>query len=179
MCSGNDQGESERWMMPPASSWRNSASAWRSLSGSMWPWGTQGGPSSWWCGESCVSATVFLFRRWRWLGTKPTGTVPSALWSRGRRRIWNAFPQRWFLLWRAVSETSSPAPGGRLNRPAAHGRTRNLTRVWACRRRRAKRWRKMCAAWTLGGGGCTPAGNFLPIGAGEQRAGRRCLWTVR
>jgi hypothetical protein len=34
MCSGDDQGESERRMMPAASSSRNLASAWRSLSGS-------------------------------------------------------------------------------------------------------------------------------------------------
>jgi hypothetical protein len=34
MCSGDDQGESEQRMMPAASSSRNSAFAWRSLSGS-------------------------------------------------------------------------------------------------------------------------------------------------
>jgi hypothetical protein len=34
MCSVDDHGESERRMMPAASSWQNSASAWRSLSGS-------------------------------------------------------------------------------------------------------------------------------------------------
>jgi hypothetical protein len=51
------------------------------------------------CGGSCVSATAFLSRCRRWLGTKPTRTVPSVLWSRGRQRIWNAGPRRRFLLW--------------------------------------------------------------------------------
>ena len=59
-------------------------------------------------------------------GTRPAGTVPPVLRSRGRRRIWRAACRRRWASWRAVSEFSSPAPGGRLGRPAARGRTRNL-----------------------------------------------------
>jgi len=39
-------------------------------------------------------------------------------------------------LW-SVTSTSSLAPGGQLGRPAACGRTGNLTQVWACRQQRA------------------------------------------
>jgi hypothetical protein len=41
-------------------------------------------------------------------------------------------------LW-SVTSTLSLAPGGQLGRPAARGRTGNLTQVWACRQQRAKR----------------------------------------
>jgi hypothetical protein len=89
-------------------------------------------------------------------GTRPAGTVPPVLRSRGRRRIWRAACRRRWASWRAVSEFSSPAPGGRLGRPAARGRTRNLGRGWVCTRRRGRRSQKTCAARTKGGGGWYP-----------------------
>ncbi len=136
MCSGEDHGESERRMIPAASSSRNSASALRSLSGSR--------------------RRVCLSRHRRWLGTMLAGTVLTALWSRGRRRTLSA-TYRWRQApWRAVSEFLSPAPGGRLGRPAARGRTRNLKLGWVCKRRRERKSQKMCAARTKGGGGWYP-----------------------
>ena len=89
-------------------------------------------------------------------GTRPAGTVPPVLRSRGRRRIWRAACRRRWSSWRAVSECSSPAPGGRLGRPAARGRTRNLGRGWVCARRRGRMSQKTCAAQTKGGGGWYP-----------------------
>jgi hypothetical protein len=96
------------------------------------------------------------FCRRRWLGTWPTGTVPTVLWSRGRQRTWSVVSRRRWASWRAVSEFSSPAPGGRLGRPAARGRTRSLNRGWVCTRRRGRRSQKTCAARTKGGGGWYP-----------------------
>ena len=89
-------------------------------------------------------------------GTRPAGTVPPVLRSRGRRRIWRAACRRRWASWRAVSEFLSPAPGGRLGRPAARGRTRNLGRGWVCARRRGRMSQKTCAARTRGGGGWYP-----------------------
>ena len=89
-------------------------------------------------------------------GTRPTGTVPTVLWSRGRRRTWSAARRRRWASWRAVSEFSSPAPGGRLGRPAARGRTRNLNLEWVWKRRRGRMTQKTCAARTKGGGGWYP-----------------------
>ncbi len=124
MCSGEDHGESERRMMHAASSSRNSASVLRSLSGSR----RRALANTGRCGGFCVSATVFLSRRRRWLGMKLAGTVLTALWSRGRRRTLSAAYRRRRASWRAVSEFSSPAPGGRLGRPAARARkvTKNV-----------------------------------------------------
>ncbi len=84
------------------------------------------------------------------------GAVPTVLWSRGRRRTWSAACRRRWASWRAVSEFLSPAPGGRLGRPSARGRTRSLNRGWVCARRRGRRSQKTCAARTKGGGGWYP-----------------------
>ncbi len=73
-------------------------------------------------------------------GTRPTGTVPTVLWSRGRRGTWSA---AWFQSFR----------GQHLGQPAARGRTRSLNRGWVCARRRGRRSQKTCAAQTKGGGG--------------------------
>jgi hypothetical protein len=72
-------------------------------------------------------------------GPRPTGTVPTVLLSRGRRRTWSVVSRRRLMVWRAVSDSSSPAPGGRLGRPVARGRTRSRNRRWVCIRRRVKR----------------------------------------
>jgi hypothetical protein len=100
-------------------------------------------------------------------GTRPAGTVPPVLRSRGRRRIWRAACRRRWASWRAVSEFSSPAPGGRLGRPAARGRTRNLGRGWVCARRRGRMSQKTCAARTRGGGGWYPT-----LGSSRRRRHR-------
>ncbi len=107
--------ESEQRMMPAASSSRNSVSAWRSLSGPRWrALANTGRPVVLIVWRILCFGDGFLSRRRRWLGTKLTRTVPSVLWSRGRRRIWSAGSRRRFLLWTAVLEFSSPALGGRL-----------------------------------------------------------------
>jgi hypothetical protein len=36
-------------------------------------------------------------------GTRPTGTAPTVLWGRGRRRTWSAARRRRWSSWRAVS----------------------------------------------------------------------------
>ena len=100
-------------------------------------------------------------------GTRPAGTVPPVLRSRGRRRIWRTARRRRWAFWRAVSEFSSPAPGGRLGRPAARGRTRNLSLGWVWKRRRGRMTQKTCAARTRGGGGWYPT-----LGSSRRRRHR-------
>ena len=154
MCSSEDHGESERRMMPAASSSRNSASALRSLSGSRRrALANTGRPVVLmvWRILCFGDGKGGCFGR-RWLGTKLAGTVLTAIWSRGRRRTFSAAYRQRRAAWRAVSEFSSPAPGGGLGRPAARGRTRNLNLGWVCKRRRERRSQKTCAARMLSGG---------------------------
>jgi hypothetical protein len=135
-----------------AGSWAVLSAMWAAVT-VMWVVRTAAWAAGWWIlcfgdGLTFPSPTM--------AGTRPTGTVLTVLWSRGRRRTWSAACRRRWASWRALSEFSSPAPGGRLGRPAARGRTRSLNRGWVCAQRRGRRSQKMCAARTKGGGGWYP-----------------------
>jgi hypothetical protein len=111
------------------------------------------GPQRGWPGGGfCVSAVSVAEDGWE---RGQQGPYRRVLWSRGRRRTWSVASRRLWASCRAVSELS-PAPGGRLGRPAARGRTRSLNRGWVCTRRRERRSQKTCAARTKGGGGWYP-----------------------
>jgi hypothetical protein len=153
MCSGEDHGESEQQMMPAASSSRNSASAFHSLSGSRWR-------------ALANTGRPVILMVWRILcfGDGLPFLSPTMA---GRDRTDGVMEQRAAAnLERSVPaavgvlesgfEFLSPAPGGRLGRPAARGRTRNLNLGWVCKRRRERKSQKTCAARTKGGGGWYP-----------------------
>jgi hypothetical protein len=158
--------------MPAASSSRNSASALRSLSGSR----RQALANTGWPVVSMVWRILCFgdglpFPSPTMVGNKASrDRTDGVMEQRAAANLEAASRRRWASL-RAVSEFSSPAPGGRLGRPAARGRTRNLNLGWVCKRRREKRSQKTCPARTMAAADGTPRRNRSAVGARELRAG--------
>ncbi len=116
------------------------------------------------------------FRRRRWLGTWPTGTVPTVLWSRGRRRTWSAASRRRWASCRAVSEFSSPAwvcIRRRVLPAAATVARKNVTKNV---RSPNERRRRMVPH--VGIGLPSAPESCGPVGGVFERCGRQCFGSV-